>query len=140
MALDLRQLVQLSSTNEDVSIEVRRLLESGVPLVRAQIDWLAAPGTGDAIVSYEVTDEVKRHLAALHALNRNAGTHKKADRHKTSPKDRLDGISDRLFAEYEAMKVSLDLSLEAVAPQLLFGRAQLGCPPASSATSSGRQA
>jgi hypothetical protein len=66
---DLQQLARLGE--DDGFVVVRRLLESGAPLIRAEVQWLTTPGTGDCIVMYEVTDEVQAHLAAFRALNGN---------------------------------------------------------------------
>jgi hypothetical protein len=84
MEYELRELVKAASANEDAFVVVRRLLESGTPLVRAEIDWLVAPGTGDAIVTYHVTDEVQRHLAAFKTLQRDSGGVKKRNGHLAS--------------------------------------------------------
>jgi hypothetical protein len=65
-SLLVHHLKELAKSGEDDGfVVVRRLLESGTPLIRAEVQWLTTPGTGDCIVMYEVADEVQAHLAAL---------------------------------------------------------------------------
>jgi hypothetical protein len=67
LARDLRKLVELASTDDDGLVVLGRLFDGSTPLIRAEIDWLSATATGDFIVRYEVSEQVKAHLAAFRA-------------------------------------------------------------------------
>jgi hypothetical protein len=62
---ELRSLLRFS----DGLIELRRLIDEGTPLLRANIDRLAAGETGNIIVRYEVCEPLKVFLAAMRARN-----------------------------------------------------------------------
>jgi len=64
---DLREIVALLPENDDLAIEVRRLIDRGTPLLRAKVDRPVAEATGRLIVRYEIADELKVHLAAARA-------------------------------------------------------------------------
>jgi hypothetical protein len=98
-AILVRHLEELARLGEDDGFVVfRSLLESGTPLIRAKVQWLTTPGTGDCIVMYEVSDEVQAHLAAfrVRTLNRNPrGRQHRYGHRKTSlssPQSHLGGL------------------------------------------------
>jgi hypothetical protein len=67
----LADLAELSRSPDGL-VELRRLIDEGTPLLRANIDWLSAAETGDLIARYEVCEPLKVFLAAIRARNRQA--------------------------------------------------------------------
>ena len=61
-----------TSANDDGVVILRRLFHSRLPLISAEVEWLAATATADFIIRHEITHQVKAHAAAFPTFNRNA--------------------------------------------------------------------
>jgi hypothetical protein len=63
----MRDLAQRSLNNEEIAKAVREFLESGAECVVCEIDGSAAVGAGDFVARYQLSDGMKRLVAAARA-------------------------------------------------------------------------
>ncbi len=61
------ELISLARDDIDLANAVRDLLESGLPIVRADVDNLTTSPTGDRVFTYHLPDELKVLVAAARA-------------------------------------------------------------------------
>jgi hypothetical protein len=63
----LRELASRALNNEETAKAVREFFESGAECVVSEIDGLAAVGAGDFVARYQLSDGMKRLVAAARA-------------------------------------------------------------------------